>query len=140
MTRIGLLLIAAAALLAVLWLALRPASMPVPPPTAAVSADVVAVRQAAGTMAADAIRRFALQPPAGGAAVPVLQVRAGDTVELQVTVPADDELHLHGYDCSLALHAGVTGTLRFTAEHAGRFDLELHHANAELAVLEVQPR
>ncbi|WP_157622726.1 hypothetical protein [Solimonas soli] len=128
MKRALLFLIAAAAVLGGLWLALRP-------PPADLSAPAAAPAPAAG-----AVKRFELRPLPAEALTPVLHARQGDTIEFVVTAAGDDELHLHGYDLALDLKAGEPGTLRFVAEHAGRFDLELHHAHAELAVLEVQPR
>lgn len=70
----------------------------------------------------------------------VVVLKAGDEVELRVTSDSNDELHLHGYDLSLPLRAGQTGSLRFRAEHSGRFELELHHRHLELAALEVRPQ
>lgn len=70
----------------------------------------------------------------------VVVLKAGDEVELRVTSDSNDELHLHGYDLSLPLRAGQTGSLRFRAEHSGRFDLELHHRHLALAALEVRPQ
>ncbi|WP_162932485.1 hypothetical protein [Solimonas sp. K1W22B-7] len=66
-------------------------------------------------------------------------LKAGDEVELRINSDRDDELHLHGYDLSMPLRAGQTATLRFHAEHSGRFDCELHHSHLELATLEVRP-
>lgn len=144
MMRLGLLTIAALVVLAALWFGLRPPPTPVPTPVpgpSSSSASPSSASEPAPTVsAAAAPRRFELQPPPAGAAAPVLQAQVGDAIELQITSPQDDELHLHGYDLSLALRAGVPGTLRFEAAHAGRFDLELHHANVELAVLEISPR
>jgi hypothetical protein len=70
----------------------------------------------------------------------VVVLKAGDEVELRVNSDHDDELHLHGYDLSMPLRAGQTGSLRFRAEHSGRFELELHHHHLELAALEVRPQ
>ncbi|MDM4771341.1 hypothetical protein [Solimonas sp. SE-A11] len=70
----------------------------------------------------------------------VVVLKAGDEVELRVTSDSNDELHLHGYDLSLPLRAGQTGSLRFRAQHSGRFELELHHRHLELAALEVRPQ
>ncbi|MDD3763450.1 MAG: hypothetical protein PHP86_09195 [Nevskiales bacterium] len=64
----------------------------------------------------------------------------GDTIELTVVSPGDDELHLHGYDLSLRLHGGTPARLRFVARHAGRFELELHDRHTELGALEIRPR
>jgi hypothetical protein len=69
-----------------------------------------------------------------------LRVTQGASVVIRVTSDRADELHLHGYDLGLALRAGVPGALAFTADKAGRFELELHHAGLELGALEVQPK
>ncbi len=136
MIRIGIFLGVAMALLAGLWMLLRPLPPAQPPAPAPALAETVLEP---ATVIVEAPRRFTLQPGAPGAAS-VLEVQVGDEVELSITTAGDDELHLHGYDLALPLRAGETGTLRFTAEHAGRFELELHHAHAELGVLEVSPR
>lgn len=70
----------------------------------------------------------------------VVALRQGDQIVLSVSSDQDDELHLHGYDLSLSLKAGVPGSLRFTADKSGRFEYELHHAHMELGALEVQPQ
>lgn len=70
----------------------------------------------------------------------VIALRAGDEVILNVTTDKNDELHLHGYDLHLHLHAGKTGTLKFTATQSGRFAYELHKSHLELGALEVQPK
>ncbi|NKF24450.1 hypothetical protein [Solimonas marina] len=141
--RFTILIALAGGLLAGLWLGLRPP--PAAAPAALAGAEMPPATadsdQAATAPAAESVRHFTLQPRPVGATLPVLSVQLGDSVELQVTAPHDDELHVHGYDLSLTLRAGVPATLRFEAAHAGRFDLELHHAaHGELAVLEVHPR
>jgi len=70
----------------------------------------------------------------------LIQVHVGDTVTLEVTSDQPDELHLHGYDLHLKLLPGEPGRLSFTASHSGRFDYELHHAQLELGALEVLPQ
>lgn len=69
-----------------------------------------------------------------------VQVRQGESVMLRLTSDHDDELHLHGYDLQLQLQANKPASLLVQAEHSGRFELELHHAHVDLAVLEVQPK
>jgi plastocyanin len=69
-----------------------------------------------------------------------IDVAEGDTVNWRVTSDEPDELHLHGYDMHLSLQAGKTETLTFVASRTGRFPIELHRADVELAVLEVYPR
>ncbi|MDP9143002.1 MAG: hypothetical protein M3O62_19700 [Pseudomonadota bacterium] len=144
MIRTGIFFALAMALLMGLWQLMRPlASTPQSVPVAVVSATASPsagiVRVPADVVVVAAPKRFMLQLGAPGTAEP-LQVQVGDEVELSITTSEDDELHLHGYDLALPLRAGEPGTLRFVAEHAGRFELELHHAHAELGVLEVSPR
>jgi len=70
----------------------------------------------------------------------VIQVHKGDEVIIHLTSDAADELHLHGYDLHLTTRPNEKATLRFSAMRTGRFGYELHHANAELGALEVYPR
>ncbi|QHS09700.1 hypothetical protein [Sinimarinibacterium sp. NLF-5-8] len=123
--RFGLFLGVAVLMLVSLWALLRPlAEMP---PGASASARVLA----------DAPRRFVVD---ADAAPQILRLDVGDHVELSVLSAHDDELHLHGYDLALDLRAGEPGVLRFVAEHSGRFELELHKRDAQIAILEIQPR
>ncbi|MEQ1439545.1 hypothetical protein AAG565_09280 [Fontimonas sp. SYSU GA230001] len=135
--RLLLFCVSAVAVLAALWLVLRPpAETPVP-----VSAPAAVVAAAGASPApVPQPRRFSLAIPAAPGSDGVLHVRQGEPVELIVTSAKDDELHLHGYDLSLQLKAGEPATLAFVAEHAGRFEIELHHVHAEVGVLEVSPR
>ena len=68
-----------------------------------------------------------------------MTVPQGTEVTIRVHTDVADELHLHGYDRKVPISAGDPGVLTFLADRAGRFELELHKAHAELAVLEVQP-
>lgn len=132
----------AAAVLAGLFVSLRPATAPAPQP-------VVAVPQSAPISVAAPVvpeppkpQAFEIivnngQRVAGPASI---QVHEGDDVELQITSDHADELHMHGYDLHLKLQAGVPAKLAFKAVHSGRFDYELHHANLELGTLEVMPK
>lgn len=137
--RLGIFGLLAVALLAALWLWLRPA-----PSAPAVVAPAAALQASAPQMVEvapePAPRRFSLAVPAAPGTDGVLRVQQGESVELIVTSAEDDELHLHGYDLALKLRAGMPATLTFTAEHAGRFEIELHHRHAEIGALEVSPR
>ncbi len=139
--RFALFVAAAVALLAGLWIALRPLPAPAPAPAGVPTAAGAAADPAQAAPEA-LTQRFSLSAPVppGGAENRVLRVRSGDTVELTVTSASDDEMHLHGYDLALRLRAGEPATLRFVAEHAGRFEIELHRTHAEIGALEVLPR
>ncbi|SFF44942.1 hypothetical protein SAMN04488120_104203 [Fontimonas thermophila] len=133
--RLAIFGVLTAAVLAGLWWWLKPAHRPapVPPPAAAVPAP------AQEAPAAPTPRRFHLRVPADTGADGVLRVRKGEAVVITVSSDRADELHLHGYDLTLDLRPGETGTLAFTAAHAGRFEIELHRGHVALAVLEVIP-
>ncbi len=68
-----------------------------------------------------------------------IEVPQGSAIELKVTTDHADELHLHGYDLKFQLTADESATLVFSADHSGRFGLELHHSHSEIATLEVMP-
>lgn len=70
----------------------------------------------------------------------VISVAQGTALTLRITTDEADELHLHGYDLTLALPANQTAELRFTADRSGRFEYELHESHRTLGALEVQPR
>jgi hypothetical protein len=69
----------------------------------------------------------------------VMKVHEGEQVTLRITSDHSDELHLHGYNLRAALKPGETASLELAATRTGRFTLELHHADIELAALEVYP-
>jgi hypothetical protein len=74
--------------------------------------------------------------PQGGIQRPKLE--KGDKVVLVVRTDAGEEVHLHGYDIERQVTPGKPVRIAFTAKLPGRFELELHHPDALLAVLEVQ--
>lgn len=66
------------------------------------------------------------------------------TVTLHSDVPA--ELHVHGYELEKDIDAGGTGSISFTADATGEFEVEAHHlvhgeeeTGVELANLQVNP-
>lgn len=72
----------------------------------------------------------------GGARV--VSVPKGTVVTITLTDPANDqEYHLHGYDIEASAKKGEPGTLTFTADQTGQFDLESHDTEAVLLVLVV---
>jgi hypothetical protein len=75
--------------------------------------------------------------PRGGIARPT--ITQGDRVVLVVRTDAGEEVHLHGYDIEKPVTPGTPVRIPFTARLPGRFELELHHPDALLAVIEVRP-
>ncbi|MEW2358929.1 hypothetical protein [Spirillospora sp. NPDC029432] len=66
-----------------------------------------------------------------------VKVRRDATVRITVTSDAADELHVHGYDRTLALKPGTPGTLQLVADTPGVFEVELHHSGARVLELQV---
>lgn len=131
------------ALLAGLFLWLRPAPVAAPAPGVLAAVPPQQLPPAAPvTPAAPAPQVYSLVVNKGQrvSGPQLIQVHTGDAVVLEVTSDQPDELHLHGYDLHLKLLPGEPGRLGFTADHSGRFDFELHHAQLELGALEVLPQ
>lgn len=68
----------------------------------------------------------------------VEEVGLGESVTLVVTSDVADEVHLHGYDAHADLVAGQEGTLTFTADIPGIFEVELEETGTLLVELEVK--
>ena len=75
--------------------------------------------------------------PKGGIQRPT--VDKGEKVVLVIRTDAGEEVHLHGYDIEKPVTPGTPVRIPFTANLPGRFELELHHPDALLAVIEVKP-
>jgi hypothetical protein len=75
--------------------------------------------------------------PEGGIQRPTID--KGDKVVLVVRTDSGEAVHLHGYNIEKDVVPGKPVRLPFTANIAGRFEVELHPTDALLAVLEVKP-
>jgi hypothetical protein len=93
-------------------------------------------------------RTFDFQPANGKAVGGAQDVSATDGDHLTVTLKTDEpaELHVHGYELSKDIDAGKSGSISFTADATGEFDVEAHHLvhgeegpGLELATLQVNP-
>ena len=92
------------------------------------------------------------QPPAvpvrtirvkGGQAVggvKTLTYQNGDRVRLRVVDDAADEVHVHGFDIEREVSPSEPARFDFKADIEGRFDVELHSSDTQIAVLEVRPK
>lgn len=73
----------------------------------------------------------------------VHRYQKGETVHLRFVSDQKVELHLHGYDIVLKLQPDQMADLRFVAQHAGRFEFELHGhgkgGHAALGAIEIYP-
>jgi hypothetical protein len=66
-----------------------------------------------------------------------IKVAAGNTVKIVGTSDVEEELHVHGYDKTLALKPGKPGSLIFTADTKGTFEVETHESGKLVAKLVV---
>lgn len=70
----------------------------------------------------------------------LIKLKRDDVLVLTVVSDRADNLHVHGYDVQLDLHAGRPASLRLVARRTGRFGFELHRSGLELGVLEIYPK
>jgi hypothetical protein len=75
--------------------------------------------------------------PRGGIQRP--KIERGEKIVLVIRSDAGEEVHVHGYDVERELTPGKALRIPITATIPGRFEVELHHPDVLLAVLEVQP-
>lgn len=68
-----------------------------------------------------------------------VEVAVGETVAIKVTSDTADEVHVHGYNKTVALRPGEPATLEFEASIAGVWEIELHDSGALLTELRVTP-
>ena len=121
----GLLLLVSAALLTGLWIVLRPST----------TTDSKALRsQAEFELELNDVAGYA---PGGSAKL--MPVAQGERVRIVVHGVAAGEIHLHGYELHQPLDASGKTVLSFVANRSGRYALEWHDANVQLAALEVYP-
>ena len=60
-------------------------------------------------------------------------------VRFKVRSDAADEVHVHGYDVEEEVPAGGVASFSFPADIEGLFEVELHHSEAQIAELRVEP-
>jgi hypothetical protein len=75
--------------------------------------------------------------PRGGIKRP--KIEQGEKVVLLIRSDAGEAVHVHGYDIERPLTPGEPLRIPITATIPGRFEVELHHPDVLLAVLEVRP-
>jgi hypothetical protein len=75
-----------------------------------------------------------------------MEVSKGDRVTLTLSPDVPSQLHVHGYELEKRVGSGRTGSLTFTADAEGEYEVEAHHlvhgeeAEAvELGTLSVNP-
>lgn len=66
-------------------------------------------------------------------------VDQGAQVLLIVRADVEDEVHVHGYDLTADVAPGQPARIRFRADVAGKFEVELENLGVQLAELTVNP-
>ena len=74
--------------------------------------------------------------PVGGIQRPT--VKKGQTVRIVVKTNIGTQVHLHGYNIEKNIKKGVPTVIQFVAKVQGRFALELHPMDAQLAQITVK--
>jgi hypothetical protein len=75
--------------------------------------------------------------PVGG--VVEAEIKQGTQVVLVVRADVEDEVHLHGYDLAAEVAPGRPARIRFRADVAGEFEVELEERVVPIAELVVSP-
>ena len=68
-----------------------------------------------------------------------ISVKKGDTIRLKVTTDEAGEIHVHGFDLEKEAAPGKPASFTFTADIEGRFEVESHVSNAQIAEISVNP-
>lgn len=66
-----------------------------------------------------------------------VKVALGTPITLAVSSDVADKVHLHGYGKEAQIPAGETGSVSFTADIPGVFEVELHESGLQLLQLQV---
>lgn len=78
-----------------------------------------------------------------GMQLPVLSVRKGDTVRINVASATPGMLMIHGFPDMPDVSPGHPAVFNLTADKTGRFSLHLHSEDGiqiEIATIEIRPR
>ncbi len=94
---------------------------------------------AAPAPAAPTVRTISVKVQGGKASGDVgrVAVPLGTPIVLSVSSDVADEIHVHGYDRKTRVPAGATGSVAFTANTPGVFEVELEDAKLQLLQLQV---
>jgi FtsP/CotA-like multicopper oxidase with cupredoxin domain len=68
-----------------------------------------------------------------------IEVRKGDRIRFRVVSDAPDEVHFHGYDVEREVGPAAPARFDVKADIEGRFEVELHHAEAKIGEIDVRP-
>lgn len=67
-----------------------------------------------------------------------IDLTKGDTFVLDITSDRDDEVHVHGFDKEIEVKAGKRVKVEMVADRTGRYEVESHHPELLIAVLQIR--
>ena len=67
-----------------------------------------------------------------------VDLNQGDQFVLDITSDRDDEVHVHGFDKGIEVSAGQHVRVPMTADRTGRFEIESHHPELLIVVLQIR--
>ena len=67
-----------------------------------------------------------------------VDLNQGDQFVLDITSDRDDEVHVHGFDKEIEVSAGQHVRVPMTADRTGRFEVESHHPELLIVVLQIR--
>lgn len=103
-------------------------------PANAATRSVTAISPAPATQTVQVrIEDGRISPPPGR-----VDVAKGIPLRLVVLSDVPDEVHVHGYDLETEVGPGKPGTLTFTADRTGLFEVETHESGKLLVQLAVR--
>jgi len=135
-----LALVAAAVAVAVTaFLVLRPSddSSPTPASSSTTTSTTTSTDATPTTLPEATVIHLVGGQPVGGKRK--ISVKKGDTIRLKVTTDEAGEIHVHGFDLEEEAAPGKPASFTFTANIEGRFEVESHASNAQIAEISVNP-
>ncbi len=67
-----------------------------------------------------------------------VELTRGEPFVLDITSDRDDEVHVHGFDEEIEVKAGDHKKVELTADRTGRFEVESHHPELLIVVLQIR--
>jgi hypothetical protein len=110
-----------------------PATASAAPPSSATSPSAAATPSAAVTTIEIQLKDGKVSP--NGDRVDLTE---GEQFVLDITSDRDDEVHVHGFDKEIEVSAGQHLQVPMTADRTGRFEVESHHPELLIVVLQIR--
>ncbi|MFI6674901.1 hypothetical protein [Kribbella sp. NPDC050470] len=117
--------------------AASPTSTPTPTPTATPIAKPAAVPTKVPTPTADVTVDVSIAGGKVSTGSAVVKAKPGQTVRINAVSDVADSLHVHGYDKTLDLKPGKSGSVEFATFTKGIFEVETHETGKLLFKLQV---